>query len=98
MYLPSRLSMGTPMIKMANRLALAAQKSIEKISKFSGAGKFKFETVLFEDPEAEVGLFMLTPNISFASFPGNTLTNWGVRLKKIVQRNIPFLWERAMAI
>ncbi len=68
--------------QMAAKLATAAQLSIENISKFSETGDFKFETVSFKDPTAEIGLFVLTPNISFASFPGEYFDELGRTLKE----------------
>lgn len=84
-YHANTLPFETAQIKskeMGINLAVAAQKAVEQIDHYQGNGKFKFDNVLFKDPEAVVSLLLLTPNISISGFPGEYFDELGRTFKE----------------
>lgn len=68
--------------EMGMSLALKAIKAVEKIDIYYPFGEFKFETVQFENPHAQVGLLLLTPGISLSNFPGEYFDQLGRKFKE----------------
>lgn len=68
--------------EMGINLATAAHKAIEQIDEYQGKGNFKFDNVLFKDPEAAVSILLLTPDISISGFPGEYFDELGRTFKE----------------
>lgn len=58
-----------------------AVRALRNLQQFKGRGHFRFDTIRMRDPEAELGLLMLTPDISLVSFPGEYFDALGRQLK-----------------
>ncbi|SHE92181.1 hypothetical protein SAMN04487965_0953 [Microbulbifer donghaiensis] len=68
--------------RLGQALSRGAARAIQALDQFSSEGHFRFDTLQFDDPAAEVGLLLLTPRIALASFPGEYFDALGKRLKR----------------
>ena len=67
--------------EMGIKLATEALRAINSIEDYQSQGQFSFVSKKFIQPDATVGVFMLTHNIAVAHFPGEYFNDFAVQLK-----------------
>ncbi|WP_250458409.1 hypothetical protein [Microbulbifer litoralis] len=67
--------------RLGRVLADGAVRATKQLRDFRGEGHFRFDTISFREPEAEIGVLLLTPAISLVSFPGEYFDALGRQLK-----------------
>ena len=68
--------------RLGEKLAEAAAKSVMEIDSYTSEGKLRYHTKDFRNPDTEIGVLMLAPDIAMATFPGEYFNAFGVELKK----------------
>ncbi|MCW8128612.1 hypothetical protein [Microbulbifer halophilus] len=68
--------------RLGQVLADGAVRATREMNGFRDEGHFRFDTISFRNPDAEVGLLLLTPGISLAGFPGEYFDALGRQLKR----------------
>jgi len=68
--------------RLGKALSANAVRALQDLRVFHGQGRFQFDTLQFRHPQAEVGLLLLTPDISLVSFPGEYFDALGRQLKR----------------
>ena len=67
--------------RLGEALSDNAVEALQDLKAFHGQGHFRFDTIQFRQPQAEVGLLLLTPDISLVNFPGEYFDALGRQLK-----------------
>ena len=67
--------------RLGRVLARNAAQALQNLQEFQREGRFRFDTIRFRDPQAEVGLLLLTADIALVSFPGEYFDALGGQLK-----------------